>query len=47
MDFKKELLALVDILNSSNRHYIRCIKPNDLKKPKHFDSVKVLEQLSR
>jgi len=29
--FKKDLTALVALLNESERHYIRCIKPNNEK----------------
>lgn len=43
--FKADLVDLFKILNSSFRHYVRTIKPNDLKKPHVFDGNKVLEQL--
>jgi len=43
--FKTELTDLCKILASSNRHYVRCIKPNNLKVPDIIDGSKVLEQL--
>ncbi len=30
---------------SAERHYVRCIKPNDSKKPGDFENTKVLQQL--
>eukprot|EP01125_Pyxidicula_operculata_P018572 TRINITY_DN6608_c1_g3_i1.p1 TRINITY_DN6608_c1_g3~~TRINITY_DN6608_c1_g3_i1.p1 ORF type:complete len:1306 (+),score=372.01 TRINITY_DN6608_c1_g3_i1:55-3972(+) len=44
-NFKKDLGVLASLLGSANRHYVRCIKPNDVKKPGIFDSQKVLQQL--
>uniref|UniRef100_A0A6B2KXX5 Myosin motor domain-containing protein n=1 Tax=Arcella intermedia TaxID=1963864 RepID=A0A6B2KXX5_9EUKA len=44
--FKEDLGKLVDTLNSSGRHYVRCIKPNELKSSKEFHSKKVMEQLT-
>jgi len=32
-------------LNATNPHYVRCIKPNNLKVPDIIDGAKVLEQL--
>lgn len=43
--FKKDLSLLFQLLNSTSRHYVRCIKPNNQKKPHLFDRHKVLEQL--
>uniref|UniRef100_A0A6B2LCI5 Myosin motor domain-containing protein n=1 Tax=Arcella intermedia TaxID=1963864 RepID=A0A6B2LCI5_9EUKA len=37
---------LIETLSSSERHYVRCIKPNELRSPSVFDSFKVLNQLS-
>ncbi|XP_068775615.1 unconventional myosin-Vb [Struthio camelus] len=43
--FKASLHKLVEMLGSTTPHYIRCIKPNDSKKPFMFDSRRVVEQL--
>ncbi|CAI4238101.1 AIF_collapsed_G0000500.mRNA.1.CDS.1 [Saccharomyces cerevisiae] len=43
--FKKSLGELMAIINSTNVHYIRCIKPNSEKKPWEFDNLMVLSQL--
>ena len=44
--FKADLANLAQTLASSNRHYVRCIKPNDKKAPNDFDSKKVMAQLA-
>lgn len=43
--FKNSLIELMKTINSTNVHYIRCIKPNELKKPWQFDDLMVLNQL--
>ncbi|GMM35428.1 myosin 2 [Saccharomycopsis crataegensis] len=43
--FKKSLIDLMATINSTNVHYIRCIKPNEQKKAWEFDSLMVLSQL--
>ncbi|WOK92378.1 myosin-11-like isoform X1 [Canna indica] len=43
--FKLQLQALMDTLNSTEPHYIRCVKPNNLLKPAIFENVSVLQQL--
>lgn len=43
--FKNSLIELMKTINSTNVHYIRCIKPNELKKAWQFDSLMVLSQL--
>jgi len=43
--FKRDLLQLTELLESSNRHYVRCIKPNETKEPDDFHQAKVLRQL--
>ncbi|QLL34074.1 hypothetical protein HG536_0F03990 [Torulaspora globosa] len=43
--FKQSLIELMDTINSTNVHYIRCIKPNSEKEPWKFDSLMVLSQL--
>ncbi|KAG0482871.1 hypothetical protein HPP92_010955 [Vanilla planifolia] len=36
---------LMDTLNSTEPHYIRCVKPNNLLKPAIFENVNVMQQL--
>lgn len=43
--FKQSLIELMDTINSTNVHYIRCIKPNSEKEPWKFDNLMVLSQL--
>jgi myosin V len=43
--FKGSLIELMTTINSSNVHYIRCIKPNEEKKAWEFDPNMVLSQL--
>ncbi|OAY78406.1 Myosin-11 [Ananas comosus] len=43
--FKQQLQALMDTLNSTEPHYIRCVKPNNLLKPAIFENVNVMQQL--
>ncbi|KAI8990068.1 P-loop containing nucleoside triphosphate hydrolase protein [Pilobolus umbonatus] len=43
--FKLSLISLMDTINQTNVHYIRCIKPNEAKIPWGFDGPKVLNQL--
>ena len=43
--FKQSLIELMDTINSTNVHYIRCIKPNADKEPWKFDNLMVLSQL--
>ena len=43
--FKNSLIELMKTIDSTNVHYIRCIKPNELKKAWEFDSLMVLSQL--
>jgi len=45
--FQQSLASLVQILGSSNRHYVRCIKPNDNLQPGIYNTLKVLLQLKR
>jgi hypothetical protein len=44
--FSIQLEALMATLNKTQPHYIRCIKPNQVKKPDIFDSVTSNEQLT-
>ena len=43
--FKDQLNALMEVINSTNPHWIRCIKPHAAKKPKMFDGVQTMNQL--
>ncbi|KAL0390932.1 UNVERIFIED_CONTAM: Myosin-9 [Sesamum calycinum] len=43
--FKLQLQQLMDTLNSTEPHYIRCVKPNNLFKSSIFDNANVMEQL--
>ncbi|CAK7346446.1 unnamed protein product [Dovyalis caffra] len=43
--FKIQLQQLMDILNSTEPHYIRCVKPNNLLQPATFDNIHVIQQL--
>lgn len=43
--FKQSLIALMETIDSTNAHYIRCIKPNEAKKAWEFDPPMVLGQL--
>jgi hypothetical protein len=44
--FRKQLNNLMDVCNSTQPHYIRCIKPNNAKVPRTFQSQMCLEQLT-
>lgn len=43
--FKKSVAELTVNLTSKNPHYIRCIKPNEEKRPRSFDSTLVRHQV--
>jgi myosin-5 len=43
--FKSSLINLMDTIDSTNAHYIRCIKPNEAKRSWEFESQMVLGQL--
>ncbi|KAG1595261.1 hypothetical protein G6F48_000792 [Rhizopus delemar] len=43
--FKLSLISLMDTINKTNVHYIRCIKPNEAKVAWGFESNMVLSQL--
>ncbi|XP_077448132.1 unconventional myosin-Ic-like [Stigmatopora argus] len=43
--FKNSLLKLMEKLMTKEPSYVRCIKPNDVKQPGHFDEVLVRHQV--
>eukprot|EP01063_Lacrimia_lanifica_P034073 TRINITY_DN6220_c0_g6_i2.p1 TRINITY_DN6220_c0_g6~~TRINITY_DN6220_c0_g6_i2.p1 ORF type:complete len:1170 (+),score=479.42 TRINITY_DN6220_c0_g6_i2:147-3656(+) len=44
--YKMQLKDLMDLINSTNPHWIRCVKPHPAKKPLMYDGVSTLVQLS-
>jgi hypothetical protein len=44
--FRKQLTNLMAVCETTQPHYIRCIKPNQNKAPRNFNSVMCLEQLT-
>ncbi|KAH9578248.1 Myosin head [Trypanosoma melophagium] len=43
--FRNQLKELMEVINSTNPHWIRCIKPHPAKKPLHFGGLQTLTQL--
>ncbi|KAJ8491723.1 hypothetical protein OPV22_013444 [Ensete ventricosum] len=43
--FKLQLQSLMETLNSTQPHYIRCVKPNNVLKPAIFENFNVIQQL--
>lgn len=43
--FKEQLQSLLNVLNSTSPHFVRCIKPNTVKKPRVFEAPFILRQL--
>ncbi|XP_021571446.1 unconventional myosin-Vb [Carlito syrichta] len=43
--FRTSLHLLMETLNATTPHYVRCIKPNDEKLPFHFDPRRAVQQL--
>ncbi|KAK6944781.1 Dilute domain, partial [Dillenia turbinata] len=43
--FKMQLQSLMETLNSTEPHYIRCVKPNNVLKPAIFENLNVIQQL--
>ena len=44
--FRSQLVELMKIVNETEPHYIRCVKPNDAKKPNQFNTMMSLEQMT-
>ncbi|GAV72973.1 Myosin_head domain-containing protein/IQ domain-containing protein/DIL domain-containing protein/Myosin_N domain-containing protein [Cephalotus follicularis] len=43
--FKLQLQSLMETLNSTEPHYIRCVKPNNVLKPSIFENNNIIQQL--
>lgn len=43
--FRESLNMLMQTLNSTTPHYVRCIKPNDVKRAFNFDPKRAIQQL--
>ncbi|KAL3532663.1 hypothetical protein ACH5RR_006184 [Cinchona calisaya] len=43
--FKLQLQSLMETLSSTDPHYIRCVKPNNVLKPAIFENLNVIQQL--
>ncbi|KAF3439646.1 hypothetical protein FNV43_RR17924 [Rhamnella rubrinervis] len=43
--FKLQLQSLMETLNSTEPHYIRCVKPNNVLKPAIFENISIIQQL--
>ncbi|KAI4377827.1 hypothetical protein MLD38_015400 [Melastoma candidum] len=43
--FKQQLQALMETLNLTEPHYVRCIKPNSQNRPQKFEKPSILHQL--
>ncbi|KAL5572417.1 hypothetical protein UlMin_022014 [Ulmus minor] len=43
--FKSQLQSLMETLSSTEPHYIRCVKPNNVLKPAIFENFNIIQQL--
>ncbi|KAK4431206.1 Myosin-11 [Sesamum alatum] len=43
--FKLQLQSLMETLNATEPHYVRCVKPNNLLKPAIFENQNIMQQL--
>ena len=44
--FKTQVKELLDTLKGCSQHYIRCIKPNDTKRPRLIDAPQTTSQVT-
>eukprot|EP01079_Euglenida_sp_SAG-EU17-18_P009996 gene9996-8870_t len=44
--YKQQLVELMQLIEATNSHWIRCIKPHPAKKPLYWDGLQVINQLS-
>ena len=44
--FKQQMKDLMNVIDETNVHYIRCFKPNNINKSNVFNRIKILEQLN-
>ena len=44
--FKSQLGDLMELINSTNPHWIRCVKPHPAKKPKMMSGIETMKQLA-
>jgi len=42
---QQQLQALMETLNTTEPHYIRCVKPSSLNRPQKFENNSVIHQL--
>lgn len=42
---QQQLQSLMETLNSTEPHYVRCVKPNSLNRPQKFEKRSILHQL--
>lgn len=40
-----QLISLMETLSSTEPHYIRCVKPNNVLKPAIFENINIIQQL--
>ncbi|KAH9598908.1 Myosin head [Trypanosoma melophagium] len=43
--FIKQLVDLMSVINNTNPHWIRCIKPNANRQPQNFSNTLIMQQL--
>lgn len=45
LKMQSQLQSLMETLNSTEPHYIRCVKPNNVLKPAIFENLNIIQQL--
>lgn len=45
LHLQQQLQSLMETLSSTEPHYIRCVKPNNVLKPAIFENANVIQQL--